>query len=179
MFLRPFQMRPMVSAVRGFSLLEVMIALLIFSLGLLGLGSLIAVSVKTNHSAYLRTQASFLAQSMADRMRANPAGVWKAAYDGDGYPKSGTPSTCASGCSYSDVVLRDQLLWSQQMTDLLPAPTASIACERNSSVSVSAVAQLNRAPYDGLCTITMEWAESRLDQQTSGGRQTFAWVFQP
>ncbi len=52
-------------------MLEVLIALLVFSLGLLGMAGLLIVSVKTNHSAYLRTQASFLAQSMADRMRAN------------------------------------------------------------------------------------------------------------
>ena len=55
----------------GFTLLEVMIALLVFSLGLLGMAGLLAVSVRTNHGAYLRTQATFLAQSMADRMRAN------------------------------------------------------------------------------------------------------------
>ena len=46
---------------RGFTLLEVLIALLVFSLGLLGLAGLMVVSVKTNQSAYLRTQASFLA----------------------------------------------------------------------------------------------------------------------
>ncbi len=45
---------------RGFTLLEVLIALLVFSLGLLGMAGLLIVSVKTNHSAYLRTQASFL-----------------------------------------------------------------------------------------------------------------------
>jgi len=53
---------------RGFTLLEVLIALLIFSLGMLGLAGLMVVSVKTNQSAYQRTQASFLAQSMADRI---------------------------------------------------------------------------------------------------------------
>ena len=63
---------------RGFTLLEVLIALLVFSLGLLGMAGLLIVSVKTNHSAYLRTQASFLAQSMADRMRSNMPHVWTA-----------------------------------------------------------------------------------------------------
>ena len=66
----------------GFTLLEVLIALLIFSLGLMGLAGLLVVSVQTNHSAYLRTQASFLAQTMADRMRANILGVWNSNYAG-------------------------------------------------------------------------------------------------
>ena len=55
----------------GFTLLEVLIALLIFSLGLLGMAGLLVVSVQTNHSAFLRSQATFLSQSIADRMRAN------------------------------------------------------------------------------------------------------------
>ena len=46
---------------RGFTILEVLIALLVFSLGLLGMAGLLVISVKTNHSAYLRTQASFMA----------------------------------------------------------------------------------------------------------------------
>ncbi|MDE1962228.1 MAG: type IV pilus modification protein PilV, partial [Xanthomonadaceae bacterium] len=67
----------------GFTLLEVLIALLIFSLGVLGMAGLLAVSVRTNHSAYLRTQATFLAQSMADRMRANASwALWTDLYNG-------------------------------------------------------------------------------------------------
>ncbi len=56
---------------KGFTLLEVLIAVLIFSLGMLGSAGLMVLSVRTNHSAYLRTQASFLADSMVDRMRSN------------------------------------------------------------------------------------------------------------
>ena len=41
----------------GFTLLEVLVAVLIFSLGLVGLAGLMVISVKTNQSAYLRTQA--------------------------------------------------------------------------------------------------------------------------
>ena len=48
---------------RGFTLLETMIALVIFSIGLLGLAGLQATSIKFNQSAYLRTQATFLAGS--------------------------------------------------------------------------------------------------------------------
>ena len=68
-------------SIRGFTLLEVLVAVLIFSLGLMGLAGLLAVSVKTNHAAYMRTQATFLAQGMADRMRANVLGLWNNSYN--------------------------------------------------------------------------------------------------
>lgn len=168
---------------RGFSLLEVLVALLIFSLGLLGLAGLLVVSVKVNNGAYIRTQANFLAQSLADRMRANMAAVWENGYDGD-YPETGTPPACAVGaaCSTDDVATRDRTLWSQQLVDLMPNPTATVLCERNSATVVSAVSQRDRTPYDGLCTITMQWTEAGLDAQDEDAgtrQQTFAWVFQP
>ena len=55
----------------GFTLLEVMIALLVLSIGLLGIAALQANSLKVNHGAYQRSQAIFLAYDMMDRLRAN------------------------------------------------------------------------------------------------------------
>jgi len=55
----------------GFSLFEVLIALVVLSVGLLGLASLQGQSISSSYNAHLRTQATSLAQSMVDRMRAN------------------------------------------------------------------------------------------------------------
>lgn len=55
----------------GFSLLEVLVALVILSIGLLGLAALQAFSIKANQSANYRTQATALAYDLIDRMRAN------------------------------------------------------------------------------------------------------------
>lgn len=55
----------------GFSLFEVLIALLVLSVGLLGLANLQGQSMTSSYNAHLRTQATSLAQSMVDRMRAN------------------------------------------------------------------------------------------------------------
>jgi type IV pilus assembly protein PilV len=55
----------------GFTLLEVLIALLVMSIGLLGIGKLVMLSARANDSAYLRTQATALAYSIMDAMRAN------------------------------------------------------------------------------------------------------------
>ena len=59
----------------GFTLLEVLIALLILSIGLLGLASLQTNGLRSNQMASMRTTATQLAYDIADRMHANPAGV--------------------------------------------------------------------------------------------------------
>jgi type IV pilus assembly protein PilV len=167
---------------RGFTLLEVLIALLVFSLGLLGMAGLLIVSVKANHSAYLRTQASFLAQSMADRMRANVPRVWTEDYDTD-YPTGDTdPCTSGAACSRADVATRDKAMWSTQLTNFLPNAAATIACTPNAGVTVTTLDQENGAPYDGICNMVITWSEATLDRDaadTTPVTQTFAWTFQP
>jgi type IV pilus assembly protein PilV len=166
---------------QGFSLLEVLIAVVIFSIGLMGMAGLLMVSVRTNHSSYLRSQAGFLAQSMADRMRANMPALWANAYNLT-YPVSGTAPTCTgtTGCDIGTIVTRDSVLWSNSLRQFLPAPTARIGCVLNAGATIPSAALItNRAPYNGLCTITVTWAESSLNTGAGANTQTFAWVFQP
>ena len=59
----------------GFTLLEVLIALLILSIGLLGLAALQTTGLRSNQMASMRTLATEAAYDITDRMRANPAGV--------------------------------------------------------------------------------------------------------
>jgi type IV pilus assembly protein PilV len=56
---------------RGFSLLEVLVAILVLSLGLLGLAQMQSIGIRSTHGAYLRTQATLLAGGILDSMRAN------------------------------------------------------------------------------------------------------------
>jgi type IV pilus assembly protein PilV len=55
----------------GFSLVEVMIAVLVLSVGLLGFAATLGVSMRSNQSANFRTQATNLSYQILDRMRAN------------------------------------------------------------------------------------------------------------
>lgn len=59
----------------GFTLIEVLIAMLVLGVGLLGLAGLQATSLSSSQSAYNRSQATELAYDLADRMRANMAEV--------------------------------------------------------------------------------------------------------
>ena len=56
---------------QGFTLIEMLIALVVLSIGLLGLASLQATSLRMNDSAYFRTQAVSLGYDIFERMRGN------------------------------------------------------------------------------------------------------------
>lgn len=56
---------------RGAGLIEVMVAILVLAIGLLGIAGMQLVSLQNNHSAALRSQAVVLAYDALDRMRAN------------------------------------------------------------------------------------------------------------
>lgn len=64
----------------GFTLLEVLVALLILSFGLLGLAALQTFGLRFTHQSYERTQATYLIEDIIERMRANPAGVQNGDY---------------------------------------------------------------------------------------------------
>jgi len=67
---------------KGFSLIEVLVAVVILSIGLLGLGALQATGINNTNNAYFRSQATVLANSLIERMRANPQGFEDGAYAG-------------------------------------------------------------------------------------------------
>lgn len=56
---------------RGFSMMEILVTVMVLAIGLLGLAALQGESIRGNHSAYMRTQATYLAYEIADAMRAN------------------------------------------------------------------------------------------------------------
>lgn len=161
---------------QGFSLLEVLISVLIFSIGLLGVAALLVLSVRTNHSAYLRTQATFLAESMADRIRTNLG--WIQEYNGtyDASTTADDDGDCSGPCTPKQLVERDKAQWSRQLVDQLPAASAKIDCD---AVTIQP-GYVGIQPYSGLCRMTITWTEADLSNEDEDpAEQTFAWVFQP
>lgn len=71
------------SVQQGASLLEVMIAVVVLSVGLLGVAALQGSALQTTHSSLMRSQATTLAADMADRLRANRNQAISGAYDTD------------------------------------------------------------------------------------------------
>lgn len=164
---------------RGVSLIEVMVAVLVFSLGLIGMAGLLVMATRSNHAAYLRTQASFLAHSMADRMRANPIGVWRGYYNNTKYPVSASQS-CDAGCTPQQLAIHDQGMWSSQLTTFLPNVAASIACDNSGAAYAPTADQTAmRPPYGGNCTMSIQWSEQSVVASNGNTVPSFKWEFQP
>ncbi len=105
----------------GFTLLEVLIALLILSFGLLGLAALQAYSVKANQSAHFRSQATALSQMMLDNIRANRAQMPQ--YYSNEYEEF----ACTDVPETSPRALNDLETWRQQIACQLPAGRGAVA----------------------------------------------------
>jgi type IV pilus assembly protein PilV len=114
----------------GFTLLEVLIALLILSIGLLGLASLQTNGLRSNQMASMRTTATQLAYDIADRMRANPVGVDAQNYViavNDADPVIPAGENCENvTCSASQMATYDLAQW-RGAVGSLPGGTSSIA----------------------------------------------------
>jgi type IV pilus assembly protein PilV len=166
----------------GFSLLEVMIAVVVFSVGLIGLGLLLTSSIRANHVGFVHSQATFVAESIADRMRANVPGVWLDAYDGTWNgttPAPGNTCTGASVCTPAEVAARDAWAWGQMVSQLLPAGQGTVACTPQPGRPLPTAVSLLTAPtYSGACVITLNWNEQ---SETVDGSvaSTFVWAMTP
>ena len=100
----------------GFSLLELLVAVVVFSIGLLGIAGMQANSMKNNHLSFVKTQAANMATDMADRIRANNT----QAISYDDYDSSveaadpGDACVSAAGCSRANLAVYDRFQWGQQ-----------------------------------------------------------------
>jgi type IV pilus assembly protein PilV len=70
-----------ISRYRGISLIEILVTVIILAFGLLGLAGLQAFSLQGNNSAFFRTQATYFAYDIMDRMRANRNEALAGSYD--------------------------------------------------------------------------------------------------
>ena len=107
----------------GFTLLEVLIALIILAVGLLGMASLTVHSMQSNQSAYMRSQASVLAYDIAERIRTNHEGATTTTtYTAT----SATAPACSGGCSPAEQAQLDVAQWRAELASTMPGATATI-----------------------------------------------------
>jgi type IV pilus assembly protein PilV len=123
--------------VYGFTLVEVMVAMLVLATGLLGLAGLNAISLRKNHTAYLRTQAIVLAQDMADRMRAaaaTPMPESALAF----YLAGATGDDCAANpCTVSQMAGYEVARWNQSLARQLAGGEGKIMAEPGGIYNIS------------------------------------------
>ena len=106
----------------GFTLIEVLIAVLVLGIGLLGVAGLQSVALGLNYGSYLRSQGTLFARDIADRMRANHRGVDNGAYDMGTGASPTEQSACEStgGCNSNAMAAHDLFEWTQNLADSLP-----------------------------------------------------------
>lgn len=148
----------------GFTLVEVLVTLLVLSIGLLGIEKLLLVSSRANDSAYLRTQATALAYSILDSMRANRQSAVSGGYSVTSSTTLTDPgvtcSTAGSPCDSATIAQYDLWQWKNDLTtDLGPSGVGTIATAN--------VTDPLTGTTDVTATITVQWNDS-VAQQSFG-----------
>lgn len=124
----------------GTTLVETLVALVVLSIGLLGVAALQMASLRNNHAAHTRSQATALAYDVADRMRANRTAATNGNYDVAIGSAIATPGTLAE---------IDLAAWKNSLAAALPAGDGAIT----SDDAVTGDPNIVR--------ITIQWDDSR------------------
>jgi len=149
---------------RGFSLIEVLVALVIIGVGMLGIAKIQALAYSSTATASLRSLAAIEASSLAAAMRANQnywtttavAAPQTISIVGPSVVAStdpaliGTNAACGAATFGSPAALAayDVQCWAQSINTLLPGATATITCSPNVT-----------ATYPVGCSIQVSWLE--------------------
>ena len=130
---------------QGFSLLEVLIALVILSVGLLGLAAMQAEGLRGSSFALQRTEVVRVVNDLADRMRANAGGLasYVIAQSNDGSAGQNlncadAPSTVALDCTAAQMAAHDIWNWKQAILALNPADRLQMRGQVTASTVVGA-----------------------------------------
>lgn len=157
---------------RGFTLIEALIALVVLSIGLLGLANLQAIGLRQNNTAYQRSQATLQAYDMADRMRANLTAVSGGYYNN---PTGSTHPECSSaaGCTTAQMAEQDFYEWNLANARLLPDGTGVVCIDGTPNDGTPAAPACDNS---GQTYAIKVWADEDRDGAADA---PFVWSFQP
>lgn len=137
---------------RGFTLIEVLVALLILSVGLLGIAGMQTLSLQMNVSARQSSQATFLAYDIIDRMRANKSAALNGDYD---YDSEGCSKVPGAG----SVADKDLTAWLNSLCGMTSdGNTAPALLPQNADEGTGAKVDVDN---NGLATVTVSWYDER------------------
>ena len=142
----------------GFTLVEVLVALVVLTIGMLGIAAVYLEGLRSSRTALLRTQAVVLAADMADRIRANRYVLAGAQVYDPAATVATANNTCdksvnvASKCTPAQMFANDLARWQTAIQTRLPGGTGTVG-----------FALVNTIPT---YTVTVSWVESG---ETVGG----------
>ena len=165
----------------GFTLLEVLVAMVVLSVGLLSLAGLQVVGLRTGHSSYLRTQATIQSYDIIDRMRANEGGVEyynKPTQTGS----AGTEDTdceTVTGCSTASMAAHDLFRWNQAIDDVLPGGVGVVCVDSTPEDGDPTNPACDNVGGGNSATATYAIKIWWIDDKAAGTQQLFATSFRP
>ena len=154
---------------RGFTMVEVLVALTILAIGLLGLAGLQASGLRYSGNSALRTQALLLSQDIVERMRANPTGVTAESYEVasadafNGLAATPNPNCGAANCTPAQLAAYDLVTWKNTILNRLPAGVGATATSATILITPN-------SPSAGInsVTVTLTWSERKTDKTEAG-----------
>lgn len=155
---------------RGSTLLEVLIAILVVAIGLIGMAGMLGYSLKGNQSSYLRTQAVILATDMGEAMRSQREQAENGDFDTgcSGQPDPGVSGTHdEKPCAYTGQ-------WNNRVAEYLPSGTASISVEQGANSQYHASITINWDDSRGNVGVTGDTGQ----QQADNGNNIQSYVFE-
>jgi type IV pilus assembly protein PilV len=159
------------SCQHGMTLLEVLVAVLILAIGLLGIAGLQSRGQAATAEASVRTHATILANELLDRMRIN-----RSQSQNGGYAFTSAPTASVNcrvnSCSTTRLRNFDIADWLTQVNTILPGGTAV------STYSTGASA-VNRGRYEVAITWNVRDSERDDPTGTAGMTKTMTWVMSP
>lgn len=162
----------------GFTLIEVLVAALLLSIGLVGLAGLQGASLMSNQSSFMRSQVTALAYDLADRMRANVQGANANRYDPSAAKSIGACKT-TTGCSVRQLARNDLAEWNTAIAAYLPDGQGWVCIDSTPDDGASAA----NPQCDGTGTnfaIKIWWDDNRdgAITLTAANMERFAMTFQ-
>lgn len=148
---------------KGFSLIEILVSLIVLSVGLMGLAGLQLASLKGANNAHYRTEGSLLMMDLADRMRANLDGIG----DGKYLVNENTAINCTTApsiqcdtqsCTGEQLAKFDIHTISCGIKMLLPGGQLSINCANN---DCSAIEEDDKQILNKTHNIVVSWREAK------------------
>lgn len=162
----------------GFTLVEVMVSVLVLSMGLLGFASLQVYGMKNTHSAYLRTQATALAYEITDRMRANPSAITAGTYN-LASPTRKAECTQTSGCNPTELAQNDIFEWGNTVSGNLPSGQGVVCLDSTPKDGTPLGSQCDSSGTVYVIKIWWQDVKNTASESDAGDFQLFTTEFQP
>lgn len=152
-------------------MIEVLVALVVLSIGLMGMAGIQQTGVRNNHNALLHSQASMLAYEIADFMRGNLGAVRFGRYNTDTANTTNPPSCAdtaegsAEDCTTTEMATFHLSVWANHLAAHLPSGTGTIACLDNNTDD------FDPCSHGSVIKVSVSWIETDI-----GGAENMTFV---